>query len=107
MNIYLAHSGGKGDQGQGGKKKEKKQEKKEPEKKEKEVEPKEEMDAADEALAAEPKSKDPFDALPKGQVYICSSQNISMYISLPIINCIVCYQSNLNCTIFLVSLKDT
>jgi elongation factor 1-gamma len=35
-------------------------------KKEKEVEAPEEMDMADEALALEPKSKDPFDALPKG-----------------------------------------
>lgn len=37
-----------------------------PAKKEKEPEPQEEMDAAEEALAAEPKSKDPFDSLPKG-----------------------------------------
>ncbi|XP_043652542.1 elongation factor 1-gamma [Drosophila teissieri] len=46
-----------------------KQEKKPKEKKEapkKAAEPAEELDAADEALAAEPKSKDPFDALPKG-----------------------------------------
>lgn len=35
-------------------------------KKEKEVEPEEEPDAAELALAAEPKSKDPFEALPKG-----------------------------------------
>lgn len=32
----------------------------------KEKEPEEELDAADAALAAEPKSKDPFDAMPKG-----------------------------------------
>jgi elongation factor 1-gamma len=36
------------------------------EEKKKEAEPAEEMDAADEALLLEPKSKDPFDALPKG-----------------------------------------
>lgn len=42
----------------------KKEEKKQAPKKEKE--PVEEMDAAELALAAEPKSKDPFDALPKG-----------------------------------------
>jgi len=35
-------------------------------KKEKEAEPAEEMDAAEAALAAEPKTKDPLDALPKG-----------------------------------------
>lgn len=34
--------------------------------KKKEEEPVEEMDAADEALAAEPKEKDPFLALPPG-----------------------------------------
>jgi elongation factor 1-gamma len=50
----------------------KKQEKKEKKekapapKKEKEVEPEEEMDAAEAALALEPKTKDPFDSLPKG-----------------------------------------
>lgn len=49
------------------KKDEKKQEKKEKPKKEKE--PEEELDAADAALAAEPKSKDPFDAMPKGYVH--------------------------------------
>lgn len=41
-----------------------KEEKKQP--KEKEVDPAEELDAADEALLLEPKSKDPFDTLPKG-----------------------------------------
>lgn len=54
------------------KKDEKKQEKKEKPKKEapkKEKEPEEELDAADAALAAEPKNKDPFDAMPKG--YVC------------------------------------
>ena len=40
------------------------QQKKETPKKEKE--PAEELDASEEALAAEPKSKDPFDSLPKG-----------------------------------------
>jgi elongation factor 1-gamma len=51
------------------KKDDKKQEKKEKPKKEtpkKEKEPEEELDAADAVLAAEPKSKDPLDALPKG-----------------------------------------
>ena len=43
-----------------------KEEKKPAAKKEKPAEEKEEMDAADEALAMEPKSKDPFDAMPKG-----------------------------------------
>nr|UOA02785.1 elongation factor 1-gamma [Monochamus saltuarius] len=50
-------------------KEEKKQEKKQQPKKEtpkKEKEPAEELDAADAALAAEPKSKDPFDSMPKG-----------------------------------------
>jgi len=48
-------------------KKEKKKEEKKPQpKKEKEVEPVEELDAAEAALAAEPKAKDPLDALPKG-----------------------------------------
>ncbi|XP_029710495.1 elongation factor 1-gamma [Aedes albopictus] len=49
-------------------KKEKKEAKPAPAKKEKkaEAEPVEEMDAAELALAEEPKSKDPFDSLPKG-----------------------------------------
>jgi len=48
-------------------KKDKKKEEKKPQpKKEKEPEPAEEMDAAEAALAAEPKDKDPLDALPKG-----------------------------------------
>jgi len=49
-------------------KKEKKEKKKEekPKPAPKEPEPVEEMDAAEEALSLEPKSKDPFDALPKG-----------------------------------------
>lgn len=54
--------------GQPQQQKEKKEKKPQPApaKKEKEPEPAEEMDAADLALAEEPKSKDPFDALPKG-----------------------------------------
>ncbi|KAL1506047.1 hypothetical protein ABEB36_005481 [Hypothenemus hampei] len=51
------------------KKEEKKQEKKEKPKKEtpkKETAPEEELDAAEAVLAAEPKAKDPFEALPKG-----------------------------------------
>ncbi|XP_001865800.2 LOW QUALITY PROTEIN: elongation factor 1-gamma [Culex quinquefasciatus] len=43
-----------------------KKEKPAPAKKEKEAEPAEELDAAELALAEEPKSKDPFDAMPKG-----------------------------------------
>jgi elongation factor 1-gamma len=50
--------------GKDNKKEQKKEEKKEKPKKEKE--PEEEMDLADAALAEEPKSKDPFEALPKG-----------------------------------------
>lgn len=46
--------------------KEKKEKKPAPAKKEKEPEPVEEMDAAEAALAEEPKSKDPFDVMPKG-----------------------------------------
>ncbi|KAJ8911144.1 hypothetical protein NQ315_004434 [Exocentrus adspersus] len=53
-----------------GKKKEEKKEKKQPQPKKetpkKEKEPEEELDAADAALAAEPKSRDPFDLMPKG-----------------------------------------
>lgn len=57
--------------GAAGQQKEQKEKKKEakpaPAKKEKkEAEPAEEMDAAEMALAEEPKSKDPFDAMPKG-----------------------------------------
>lgn len=56
--------------GKGKKKEEKKQEKKqqpkkETPKKEKEPEP-EELDETETILAAEPKSKDPFDLMPKG-----------------------------------------
>nr|BAN20579.1 elongation factor 1 gamma [Riptortus pedestris] len=58
-----------GDQPQGKKDKKKDKEPKEntpKEKKKKEEEPAEELDETELALAAEPKSKDPFDALPKG-----------------------------------------
>lgn len=65
-----AQVGAQAGAGEGKKKKdEKKQEKKEKPKKEqpkKEKEPEEELDAADAALALEPKSKDPFESLPKG-----------------------------------------
>nr|CAH7768199.1 unnamed protein product [Callosobruchus chinensis] len=55
--------------GKSKKKEEKKDKKQQPAKKEtpkKEQEAEEEMDAADALLAEEPKSKDPFDAMPKG-----------------------------------------
>lgn len=56
--------------GKGKKKEEKKQEKKQQQPKKevpkKEKEPAEELDLADAVLAAEPKSKDPFDSMPKG-----------------------------------------
>lgn len=58
--------GGKQQQQQPQQKKEKKESKPQPAKKEKENEPAEELDAAELALAAEPKQKDPFEALPKG-----------------------------------------
>jgi len=48
------------------KKKEEKPKEAAPKKKEKEAEPAEELDEAEIALAAEPKAKDPLDALPKG-----------------------------------------
>lgn len=55
------------------KKDKKKEEKPKAAPKEKAKEPEEEMDAAEAALAEEPKSKDPLDALPKGyEVRICS-----------------------------------
>lgn len=58
INVYT---------GKNRKKEEKKEKKKEPPKKETpKKEPEEELDAADAALAAEPKSKDPFDSMPKG-----------------------------------------
>lgn len=49
----------------GGKEAAKPQEKKEKKKEEKKPAPEEEMDNCDAALAAEPKAKDPFAALPK------------------------------------------
>lgn len=68
-SFYLVFSGKQPQAGkQEQKKDEKKKEKKEktPAKKEAKEEPKEELDAAEMALAEEPKSKDPFDAMPKG-----------------------------------------
>jgi elongation factor 1-gamma len=59
--IYLLSEHGKGDQG--GKKKKEKGNK---EKEAKEPEVVEELDPTEEALAAEPKGKDPFAELPKG-----------------------------------------
>lgn len=50
------------------KKEEKKDKKEKKPTPKKEPEPAEELDAADAALAAEPKSKDPFDLMPKGLV---------------------------------------
>nr|ATP16744.1 elongation factor 1gamma [Adelphocoris suturalis] len=58
-----ADQGGKKDKKKGG---DKPQQPKEQKPKEKKVEEVEEMDETELALAAEPKSKDPFDALPKG-----------------------------------------
>lgn len=64
---FQAKTGGAGQQQQQQKEpKEKKEKKPAPAKKEKEPEPAEELDAAELALAEEPKSKDPFDAMPKG-----------------------------------------
>ncbi|XP_069687245.1 elongation factor 1-gamma [Periplaneta americana] len=60
-------AGGGGKDGGSAKKEKKKAEKAEKKKEEKPAaEPAEEMDETELALAAEPKSKDPFDALPKG-----------------------------------------
>lgn len=63
---FQAKTGGSGQQQQQKEPKEKKEKKPAPAKKEKEPEPAEELDAAELALAEEPKSKDPFDAMPKG-----------------------------------------
>lgn len=60
---FIGKTGGASDKKQQAKAKE---EKKPKEEKKKEEKPKEELDAAEEALLAEPKSKDPFDAMPKG-----------------------------------------
>lgn len=62
---FQAKYGG-GAQKEAAPKKEKKPAEPKPAKKKEEEEPKEELDAAELALLAEPKSKDPFDALPKG-----------------------------------------
>lgn len=59
-------SGGGGKEGGSVKKEKKKAEKAEKKKEEKPAEPVEELDETELALAAEPKSKDPFEALPKG-----------------------------------------
>lgn len=56
--------------GKGKKKDEKKQQQNKKETSKKEKEPAEELDAVDAVLAAEPKSKDPFDFMPKGWVYL-------------------------------------
>lgn len=63
---FQAKTGGAQQQQQQKEPKEKKEKKPAPAKKEKEAEPAEELDAAELALAEEPKSKDPFDAMPKG-----------------------------------------
>lgn len=63
---FQAKTGGAQQQQQQKEPKEKKEKKPAPAKKEKEAEPAEELDAAEMALAEEPKSKDPFDAMPKG-----------------------------------------
>lgn len=63
---FQAKTGGAQQQQQQKEPKEKKEKKPAPAKKEKEPEPAEELDAAELALAEEPKSKDPFDAMPKG-----------------------------------------
>lgn len=60
---FLAKTGA-GKQGQQQKPKEEKKPKED--KKKAAAEPKEELDAADLAIASEPKSKDPFDSMPKG-----------------------------------------
>lgn len=63
---FQAKTGGAQQQQQQKEPKEKKEKKPAPAKKEKEPEPAEELDAAELALAEEPKSKDPFDSMPKG-----------------------------------------
>jgi elongation factor 1-gamma len=69
QEFQAKHAGAGAQQQQCKKEKEKKEKQpaaEKPKKKEKEVEEAEELDAADEALLLEPKSKDPFDSLPKG-----------------------------------------
>lgn len=63
--LYFIAKGGKGDKKE--EKKEKKEKKPTPKK---EPEPEEELDAADAALAEEPKGKDPFESLPKGYKFV-------------------------------------
>jgi len=66
LKEITAGQGGGKDKKSDEKKEKKKEEKKPQPKKEKAAEPVEEMDEAEAALAAEPKAKDPLDALPKG-----------------------------------------
>jgi elongation factor 1-gamma len=67
QEFQAKHGGGASQQQQQAKKeKEKKPQAEKPAPKKKEAEPAEELDLADEALSLEPKSKDPFDSMPKG-----------------------------------------
>ncbi|XP_054740663.1 elongation factor 1-gamma [Anastrepha obliqua] len=59
---FISKTGGASEKKQQPKQKEEKK----PKEEKKKENPKEELDAADEALLLEPKSKDPFDAMPKG-----------------------------------------
>lgn len=75
INFYDWYYFGLGKANAGKEKKEKKppQPKKETAKKDKEAPPpEEELDPTEAALAAEPKSKDPFDSLPKGYIIVGS-----------------------------------
>ncbi|XP_055695401.1 elongation factor 1-gamma [Lutzomyia longipalpis] len=67
---FVAKTGGAGEEKEEGSKKKqdkpKQEKKKEQPKKEEKQEPAEELDPAEAALLEEPKSKDPFDSLPKG-----------------------------------------
>lgn len=62
----IVQASGDGKKKKDDKKQDKKQDKPKKETPKKEKEPEEELDAADAALAEEPKSKDPFDSMPKG-----------------------------------------
>ncbi|XP_001809758.2 elongation factor 1-gamma isoform X2 [Tribolium castaneum] len=68
--VAQPFTGAQGGEGKNKKKEEKKEKKQQQQPKKetpkKEKEPVEEMDAAEAALAAEPKSKDPFESMPKG-----------------------------------------
>jgi elongation factor 1-gamma len=64
--VTGGQAGGKDKKADDKKEKKKDEKKPQPKKQEKAAEPAEEMDEAEAALAAEPKSKDPLDALPKG-----------------------------------------